>query len=240
MVAILHETCDASPVCLAEIKPSLRQTEPSQFLRVESARRVGNSWMQLLTAAVIGAAVALAVCKIPGGALIDMGREELQGCIFVGHVAADLDSVAAAVAGAELYGGTAALPSALNSESKWALKYWNATMPGQIVDAIADMETRSEHVCVCLVDFQQTTQQHAAIKPSYVVGVIDHHALQSKTIVTTQPIFVDIRPWGSTCTMLAQHFASHGVSPSRATAGLMLSAILSDTLNLRSPKQARS
>ena len=163
MVAILHETCDASPVCLAEIKPSLRQTEPSQILRVESARRVGNSWMQLLAAAAIGAAVALAVCKIPGRALLDMGREELQGCIFVGHVAADLDSVAAAVAGAELYGGTAALPSALNSESKWALKYWNATMPGQVADAIADMETRSEHVRVCLVDFQQTTQQHAAI-----------------------------------------------------------------------------
>jgi len=28
-----------------------------------------------------------------------------------------------------------------------------------------------------------------------IVGIIDHHALQSNTIITEKPIFVDIRPW---------------------------------------------
>lgn len=41
-------------------------------------------------------------------------RELLAGSIFVGHLAPDLDSVAAAVASAELYGGTAAVASKLN------------------------------------------------------------------------------------------------------------------------------
>jgi len=48
------------------------------------------------------------------GTLLQIGRLELQGSIFVGHTAADLDSVAAAIAGAELYGGIAAVASTFN------------------------------------------------------------------------------------------------------------------------------
>ena len=102
-------------------------------------------------------------------------------------------------------------------------------------EAIALQAKSGNDVRVCLVDFQQTTQLHAAVSPSSVVGVIDHHALQSKTLVTRKPIFVDIRPWGSTCTLLAEDYASYGKTPSRATAGLMLGAVLSDTLNFKSP-----
>ena len=76
---------------------------------------------------------------------------------------------------------------------------------------------------------------HPAIKESSVVGVIDHHALQSKTLTTKEAIFINIRPWGSTCTLLAEEFARVGRTPSRATAGIMLSAVLSDTLNLKGP-----
>lgn len=68
-----------------------------------------------------------------------------------------------------------------------------------------------------------------------IVGVIDHHALQNATIVTDKPIYIDIRPWGSMSTIIAHYFLVHNERPSRKTAGMLLCAILSDTLNLMGP-----
>ena len=68
-----------------------------------------------------------------------------------------------------------------------------------------------------------------------IVGVIDHHALQNSTIVTDMPIYIDIRPWGSMSTIIAHNFAILGRRPTKATAGMLLCAILSDTLNLQGP-----
>jgi manganese-dependent inorganic pyrophosphatase len=197
-----------------------------------------SSWPQMLLATAVGAAAAFAACwgtALPAGVGAPASEPELRGSIFVGHLAADLDSVAAAVAAAELHGGTAAVASVLNSESRWALGRWGATAPVPVEDAIAAQDRAGGEARVCLVDFQQTTQLHPAVQLQSIVGVIDHHALQSKTIVTKKPISVNIRPWGCTCTILGADYASRGRTPSRPTAGLMLSAVLSDTLNLRSP-----
>lgn len=54
---------------------------------------------------------------------------------------------------------------------------------------------------VCLVDHQQTSQLNPSIPQKRIIGVIDHHALQSETIITQSPIFIDIRPWGSMSTV---------------------------------------
>jgi manganese-dependent inorganic pyrophosphatase len=67
------------------------------------------------------------------------------------------------------------------------------------------------------------------------VGIIDHHALQSNTIVTEKPIFVDIRPWGCMSSIIAHNYAVQERFLPKNIAGMLLSAILSDTLNLRSP-----
>jgi manganese-dependent inorganic pyrophosphatase len=67
------------------------------------------------------------------------------------------------------------------------------------------------------------------------VGVIDHHALQNSTIVTDMPIYIDIRPWGSMSTIIAHTFLTMNRRPTRKTAGMLLCAILSDTLNLQGP-----
>jgi manganese-dependent inorganic pyrophosphatase len=115
------------------------------------------------------------------------------------------------------------------------MQYWKASLPALVDQAIAAHDKTLGGARVCLVDFQQTTQMHPSIKESSVVGVIDHHALQSKTLTTKAAIFINIRPWGSTCTLLAEEFARTGRTPSRATAGIMLSAVLSDTLNLKGP-----
>lgn len=159
---------------------------------------------------------------------------ELHGAIFCGHLVADLDSVAGAIGAAALYGGVPARASEVNSETEFALATWGIDL-SRIRPVEQLLEEQGDSARVCLVDFQQTTQLHPAIQPSKIVGVIDHHALQSSTIVTQRPIFVDIRPWGSMSTIIAHSFVVLQRPMPREVGGLLLQAILSDTLNLRSP-----
>jgi inorganic pyrophosphatase/exopolyphosphatase len=157
--------------------------------------------------------------------------ENLKDAVFVGHLVTDLDSVAGAIGGAALYGGTAAIASEVNSETAFALEYWGVETPPKVEELLAkDMDVK-----ICLVDHQQTSQMNPAINPDQVVGVIDHHALQSKTIVTDRAISIDIRPWGSMATIVAHTFLTHGRRPPVKIAGMLLCAILSDTLNLQGP-----
>lgn len=157
--------------------------------------------------------------------------EALKDSVFVGHLVTDLDSVAGAVGAAALYGGTAASASELNSETEFALKRWGIDPPPRIEEILK----RHPDAKICLVDHQQTSQMNTSINPDNVVGVIDHHALQSKTIVTDRPIYIDIRPWGSMSTIVAHTYLAHGRRPSTSIAGMLLCAVLSDTLNLMGP-----
>ncbi|KAL9185808.1 hypothetical protein ACHAXT_003585 [Thalassiosira profunda] len=157
--------------------------------------------------------------------------EALKDAIFVGHLVTDLDSVGGAIGAASLYGGKAALASKVNSETEFALQEWGVTLPPTIEEVLKE----NPDAKICLVDHQQTSQMNPAINPDNVVGVIDHHALQSKTIVTDRPIYIDIRPWGSMSTIIAHTFLTHQRRPSMQVAGMLLCAILSDTLNLQGP-----
>lgn len=160
-----------------------------------------------------------------------MFRPSLDDCIFCGHTVTDLDSIAGAVGAADLYGGTPGRSSELNSETKFALEWWKCDVP----ESVETLIKRNPKRGVCLVDFQQKSQLNASIPMSNIVGIIDHHALQSNTIITEKPIFVDIRPWGSMSTIVAHSYVIRGKYLPQNVAGLLLSAILSDTLNLRSP-----
>jgi manganese-dependent inorganic pyrophosphatase len=155
----------------------------------------------------------------------------LTDAYFCGHLMADLDSIAGAIGAAHLYQGTPARASEINSETKWALKEWGCEEPASIEDLLRENPQNN----VCLVDFQQQSQLNPAIPMANIVGIIDHHALQSNTIVTEKPIFVDIRPWGCMSSILAHSYAVQEVNLPKNIAGMLLSAILSDTLNLRSP-----
>ena len=130
-----------------------------------------------------------------------------------------------------LHGGIPARASDINSETKFALDYWKLPCPDTIESVLEDQPDRS----VCLVDFQQQSQMSPAINMDNIIGVIDHHAIQGNAIVTGNPVFVDIRPWGSMSTILAHSFAVHEKHLPKSVAGVLLAAILSDTLNLKSP-----
>eukprot|EP00980_Cylindrotheca_fusiformis_P017055 scaffold5234_cov131-Cylindrotheca_fusiformis.AAC.2 len=155
----------------------------------------------------------------------------LKNVLFCGHLVTDLDSIAGAIGAAAFYGGVAARASPVNSETQFALDYWKVDTPVPIEELLNERPDAG----VCLVDHQQTSQMNPAIPVDQIVGVIDHHALQSKTIVTDKPIYIDIRPWGSMSTIVGHTFLTHSRRPPKPVAGMLLCAILSDTLNLQGP-----
>lgn len=86
---------------------------------------------------------------------------------------------------------------------------------------------------VILVDHNQQSQSVDGIEEANILEIIDHHNLG--TIGTSNPINFRSMPVGCTCTIIYQLFSEANVSIPKDIAGLMLSAILSDTLLFRSP-----
>jgi manganese-dependent inorganic pyrophosphatase len=86
---------------------------------------------------------------------------------------------------------------------------------------------------VILVDHQETTQAVDGLENAEILEVIDHHKIGD--IQTLGPIYFRNQPLGCTATILTQMFDEQGVEIPRQIAGLLLSAILSDTLLFRSP-----
>ncbi len=86
---------------------------------------------------------------------------------------------------------------------------------------------------VVLVDHNEMAQAVPGLNEAEILEIIDHHRLAD--IQTLQPIRMRNEPVGSTTTIIAYMYQEHGVIPSKKLAGLMLSAILSDTVMFKSP-----
>lgn len=83
-----------------------------------------------------------------------------------------------------------------------------------------------------LVDHNELSQAVPGANEADIVEVIDHHRLG---INTAQPIRFINDPVGSTCTIISELFRQSGIDPSPEIAGIMMSGIISDTLNLTGP-----
>ena len=84
-----------------------------------------------------------------------------------------------------------------------------------------------------LVDHNERSQAVDGIDQAEVLEIIDHHRIGS--LETEGPVYFRNVPVGCTCTIIYQLYRETGVEIEDTTAGLMLSAILSDTLMFRSP-----
>ncbi len=84
-----------------------------------------------------------------------------------------------------------------------------------------------------LVDHNERSQAVEGIDEAEVLEIIDHHRIGS--LETEGPVYFRNVPVGCTCTIIYQLYQEYGVEIEDSTAGLMLSAILSDTLMFRSP-----
>lgn len=86
---------------------------------------------------------------------------------------------------------------------------------------------------VILVDHNEKIQAVDGIENAEILEIIDHHRLGS--IQTISPVFFRNQPLGCTATIINQMYAENGLEPDAVTAGLLCSAIISDTLMFRSP-----
>ena len=86
---------------------------------------------------------------------------------------------------------------------------------------------------VIQVDHNERGQSVDGLEDAEVLEIIDHHRVAD--IQTSNPIFFRNEPIGSTSTIVAKCFFERGLTPSKTAAGLLCSAIISDTLLFRSP-----
>jgi manganese-dependent inorganic pyrophosphatase len=98
--------------------------------------------------------------------------------------------------------------------------------------------TRSDLVApprrrVVLVDHAEQAQSVLGVEQAEIVEILDHHHIGS--IETRVPVTATFDPVGSTATLVVERFRQNGMEPSRATAMMLLGAVLSDTVILNSP-----
>ena len=147
-----------------------------------------------------------------------------------GHKNPDTDSVTAAIAYAELLkaGGQEAIASMqgeMNPETETVLKRFGVAAPEIMTDAAGKT--------VALVDHSDLNQAPDNLSADSVVAIVDHHKIGDVT--TNSPIFCCVKPVGCTGTVLKDLYDSEGIAIDPKVAGLMTAAILSDTVNFKSP-----
>jgi manganese-dependent inorganic pyrophosphatase len=149
----------------------------------------------------------------------------------IGHKNPDTDSVASAIAFADLINkwkkGTGAIAAAQGKttpETDFVLKKFGCKAP-EIVDDAAGKK-------IALVDHSDLAQAPANLDKAEILYVVDHHKLGDVT--TPNPLEMWVWPAGCTCTVLKGMYDFAGVKITKKIAGIMLCAILSDTVMFKS------
>lgn len=156
----------------------------------------------------------------------------MEKVLVFGHKSPDTDSICSTLAMANLQTklrGEEVIPcrlGELNEETKYALKYFEVEAPKFI-------EKVEEGQNVILVDHNEFSQSVDGIENAKIIAVVDHHRINN--FQTSEPLFYYAQPVGCTATILLELFKANNIEIEPKIAGLMLSAIISDTLLLKSP-----
>lgn len=152
--------------------------------------------------------------------------------VFVtGHKNPDTDSICSALSYAALkqaqgVEAVAVRLGEVNKETQYALDYFQVDAP----ELIASVE---EKQAVMLVDHNEPAQSVDGLDKAELLEIVDHHRLGG--LNTANPIFVHIEPVGCTATIITKMFDCQKVELPKKIAGLLLSAIVSDTVLFKSP-----
>ncbi|GLS86390.1 manganese-dependent inorganic pyrophosphatase [Cypionkella aquatica] len=114
-----------------------------------------------------------------------------------------------------------------NTEAAFMLQHWGFAQP----EIIADV-TPEDHVVI--VDTNNPAELPASINDAKIEAIIDHHMLVGG-LKTRAPIEITIRPLACTATIMHDLIGSDMARAPREIKGAMLTCILSDTLEFRSP-----
>ncbi|CAN1495726.1 PPX1 Inorganic pyrophosphatase/exopolyphosphatase [Paracoccaceae bacterium] len=153
--------------------------------------------------------------------------------LVFGHKSPDTDSTGSPIIWAwyltNLRGGDAkpVLLGEPNTEAAYVLKHWGLEKPEIIADVAAGQN-------VVIVDTNNPAELPPSINDANIMAIIDHHMLVGG-LKTKTPINVVIRPLACTATVMHDIMGEDVAKLPREIKGAMLSCILSDTLEFRSP-----
>ncbi|MEG0258827.1 MAG: manganese-dependent inorganic pyrophosphatase [Lysinibacillus sp.] len=152
--------------------------------------------------------------------------------LVFGHKNPDTDTITSAIVYAYLkqqigVDAEAVRLGDINNETAYALEKFGFAAP-RLVEKVANEVSQ-----VILVDHNERQQSAEDIAEVQVTEVIDHHRIAN--FETTDPLYYRAEPVGCTATILNKIFKEHDVEIPANIAGLMLSAIISDTLLFKSP-----
>jgi len=147
-----------------------------------------------------------------------------------GHKNPDSDTVCAALSLAYLKNQlgtdtTAVTQGVISPETGFILDRYGISTP--------EIKTSFAGEKVFLVDTSDRSQLPDDISDAHILGIVDHHKLGDVT--TSNPLECWIRPVGCSCTVLKDMYDFYNVEIPEDIAGVMLGAILSDTIIFRSP-----
>jgi len=147
-----------------------------------------------------------------------------------GHTTPDSDSIVGAISLSYLKNklGEDTVPARqgdINPETKWILEKFGYEAP------MLKTEYAGENVY--LVDFMESSQSPKDIAEATILGIVDHHKLGD--LKTNAPLEMWVRPVGCSNTIVKEMFDHYGIEIPKDLAGMMMCAILSDTVIFKSP-----
>jgi manganese-dependent inorganic pyrophosphatase len=156
----------------------------------------------------------------------------MEKVLIFGHKNPDTDTICSAIAYADLKKqlGMDVEPvrlGSVNGETQYALDTFKTDVP-RLVESVA-----AEVNSVILVDHNERQQSANDITDVTVLEVIDHHRIAN--FETSDPLYYRCEPVGCTATILNKMYKENGKEIKKDIAGLMLSAIISDSLLFKSP-----
>ena len=157
--------------------------------------------------------------------------------LVFGHKNPDNDAISAAVGYAYLKNELARRAGedvvyeacrlgALPPETEWVLSEHGIEVP-RLIDSV------DEDQQVILVDHNELLQSAEGLDKAEIVEIVDHHRLGG--LVTAQPLRFNAKPVGSTAAIVAREFEIEGVKAPEGIAALLLGAMLTDTVIMKSP-----
>ena len=155
----------------------------------------------------------------------------MENIIVFGHQNPDTDTIMSAIAIANLENkkgnnAKACKLGNINKETKYALEYFKQEEPKTIENVLEGQE-------VILVDHNEFSQSAKGIENAKILRVVDHHKIGD--FKTSEPLYYTAMPVGCTATIIYGMYEQEKIEIEPKIAGLMLSAIISDTLLFKSP-----
>jgi manganese-dependent inorganic pyrophosphatase len=162
-------------------------------------------------------------------------KTKIEMIYIIGHIKPDLDSAVSAVALKYLFdkadcfkrkNSQAVLAGPANHETKIVFNKFKTPLPLVLKpNQITDYDT------FVLVDHNEKSQRLEGIKSEQITDIFDHHKIK---LNLPTPIFINVKAWGSTATVISWFMDIVNLNPTKDLACLMISAILSDTQGFKS------